>query len=305
MMRMAVAQTELPFPLLRRGKVRDVYDVGEDRLLIVATDRISAFDVVMPQPIPDKGAVLTQITAWWLQHGGPFAPNHMIAVSDDEIEAAVPTLADTREIWSARAMLVQRTEPVAFECVVRGYIAGSAWKEYNQHGTLAGERLPPGLVESARLDPPIFSPATKAESGHDENVSFARVREVLGERTAETLRARSLAIYAQGQTVAEGAGIIIADTKFEFGYARNGELLLIDEVLTPDSSRFWPRETYQPGRAQPSLDKQPVRDYLEKLVERGEWNKQPPAPDLPDDVIAATRERYRELFRRMTGRELW
>ncbi|HEY0810731.1 MAG TPA: phosphoribosylaminoimidazolesuccinocarboxamide synthase, partial [Longimicrobiales bacterium] len=288
MTRTAIAQTKLPFPLVRRGKVRDVYDVGDNRLLIVATDRISAFDVVMPQPIPDKGAVLTQITAWWLQHGGPFAPNHLIAVADDEIESEVPKLADTRDVWHQRAMLVQRTQPVQFECVVRGYISGSAWKEYRESGTLAGEPLPSGLTESARLESPIFSPATKAEEGHDENVPFEQVRKGLGDEVAEALRDRSLAIYNAGRTIAENAGIIIADTKFEFGRAADGELILIDEVLTPDSSRFWPQETYQAGRPQPSLDKQPVRDYLEKLVARGEWNKQPPAPDLPDDVVAAT-----------------
>lgn len=305
MMANAIAQTSLPFPLLRRGKVRDVYDVGDARLLIVATDRISAFDVVMPQPIPDKGAVLTQITTWWLEHGGAFSPNHLIASRDDEIERTVPELGATREIWSRRAMLVQRTEPVAFECVVRGYISGSAWKEYREQGTLAGEPLPTGLRESDRLDPPIFSPATKAETGHDENVTFEHMRDALGSAAAEELRSRSLAIYEAGRNYAETAGIIIADTKFEFGFAADGRLLLIDEVLTPDSSRFWPKETYRAGGPQPSLDKQPVRDYLEQLVARGQWNKQPPGPDLPDDVVAATSERYRELYRRMTGRLLW
>ena len=301
----AIAQTALPFPLLRRGKVRDVYDVGDDRLLIVATDRISAFDVVMNQPIPDKGAVLTQITAWWLQHGGSFAPNHMIAVSDREIETQVPQLADSRAEWSQRAMLVRRTQPLPFECVVRGYISGSAWKEYKESGTLAGEELPEGLQESDRLEAPIFSPATKAENGHDENVPFDEVRKGLGDKVAEELRTRSLAIYGAGLRIAERANIIIADTKFEFGHDTDGTLLLIDEVMTPDSSRFWPKESYQRGRGQPSLDKQPVRDYLESLVARGEWNKQAPAPDLPEDVIQATSERYRELFRRMTGRSLW
>ncbi len=301
----AIAQTSLPFPLVRRGKVRDVYDVGDDRLLIVATDRISAFDVVMPQPIPDKGAVLTQITAWWLAQGGPFAPHHLISADDDEIEREVPELAASRATWSRRAMLVQRTEPVAFECVVRGYIAGSAWKEYREAGTLAGEALPRGLRESDRLPEPIFSPATKAETGHDENVSFDVMRRSLGDEVAQALRARSLAIYAQGSSIAEQNGIIIADTKFEFGFAANGELLLIDEVLTPDSSRFWPQATYRAGGPQPSLDKQPVRDYLETLVAQGRWNKQAPAPDLPAEVVQATTERYRELYRRMTGRELW
>jgi phosphoribosylaminoimidazole-succinocarboxamide synthase len=300
-----IVETALSFPLVRRGKVRDVYDVGEERLLIVATDRISAFDVVMPQPIPDKGAVLTQITAWWLQHGGSFAPNHMIASSDNEIEAQVPLLRGSREAWSQRAMLVRRTQPVAYECVVRGYIAGSAWKEYQESGTLAGEELPPGLRESDRLEAPIFSPATKAETGHDENVSFEQVRRGLGDDVAERLRERSLALYSAGLRIAERAGIIIADTKFEFGHDKDGQLLLIDEVMTPDSSRFWPKESYRAGGPQPSLDKQPVRDYLEQLVARGEWNKQAPAPDLPAAVIEATSERYRELFRRMTGRSLW
>ncbi|HEX6062947.1 MAG TPA: phosphoribosylaminoimidazolesuccinocarboxamide synthase [Longimicrobiales bacterium] len=301
----AIAETALPFPLLRRGKVRDVYDVGDDRLLIVATDRISAFDVVMTQPIPDKGAVLTQITAWWLQHGGSFAPNHMIASSDKDIETQVPQLRESREEWSQRAMLVRRTQPVAFECVVRGYIAGSAWKEYQESGMLAGEALPEGLRESDRLETPIFSPATKAETGHDENVAFGEMRRALGSELAEELRDRSLAIYGAGLRIAERAGIIIADTKFEFGHDTNGKLLLIDEVMTPDSSRFWPKESYYAGGPQPSLDKQPVRDYLETLVAGGEWNKQAPAPDLPDEVIKATSERYRELFRRMTGRSLW
>jgi phosphoribosylaminoimidazole-succinocarboxamide synthase len=299
-----IAQTSLPFPLLRRGKVRDVYAVGGSQLLIVATDRISAFDVVMPQPIPDKGIVLTQLTAWWLQHGGSFTPHHLLASTDSEIEAAVPALRSSGDIWSRRAMLVQRTQPVAFECVVRGYLSGSAWQEYKHSGTLAGEPLPVGLRESDRLETPIFSPATKAETGHDENVPFAYMRKALGNAAAEELRSRSLAIYGAGRRIAEEAGIIIADTKFEFGYAADGRLLLIDEVLTPDSSRFWPRESYRAGGPQPSLDKQPVRDYLESLVARGEWNKQAPAPQLPPDVITATSQRYRELFWRMTGREL-
>jgi phosphoribosylaminoimidazole-succinocarboxamide synthase len=258
----------------------------------------------MPQPIPDKGIVLTQITAWWLQRGGAFAPNHFLSVDNVEITAAVPRIAQAGAQWHHRAMLVRRTAPVAFECVVRGYLSGSAWAEYKVSGTLAGEPLPIGLLESARLDEPIFSPATKAEEGHDENVPFQRVVADAGEDLAHTLRDRSLAIYSQGRAVAEAAGIIIADTKFEFGLI-NDELLLIDEVLTPDSSRFWPLETYVPGGPQPSLDKQPVRDYLETLVAQGKWNKQAPGPDLPGVVIEATTERYRELYRRMTGTELW
>jgi phosphoribosylaminoimidazole-succinocarboxamide synthase len=297
-----VARTALPLPLVARGKVRDVYDAGDDRLLIVATDRISAFDVVLPQPIPHKGAVLTQITAWWLARLGPeIGPNHLISADPDAIAAAVPGIAAHRDVWARRAMLVRRTRVVPVECVVRGYISGSAWKEYREAGTLAGEPLPAGLVESQRLDPPIFSPATKAERGHDENITFAHVRKALGDALAEELRSRSLTIYRRGRDIAEGAGIILADTKFEFGRLPDGALLLIDEVLTPDSSRFWPAASYAPGRGQPSLDKQPVRDYLDGLVRAGAWNREPPGPDLPADVIRETSARYVDVFRRLTG----
>ncbi len=300
----AIGTTELPLPLVRRGKVRDVYDAGDDRLLIVATDRISAFDVVLPQPIPFKGAVLTQVTAWWLEQLGDIVSNHLLSARPEVIEAAVPALADSRDEWIGRAMLVRRTDVVPIECVVRGYLSGSAWSEYRKSGTLAGEPLPEGLVESARLDPPIFSPATKAEEGHDENITFARMSELVGAELAERLRSVSLAVYERGRAVAEQAGMIVADTKFEFGHDASGELLLIDEVLTPDSSRFWPAETYATGRGQPSLDKQPVRDYLDALTTSGAWNKAPPAPDLPDSVVRETSERYRALFRRLTGRTL-
>jgi phosphoribosylaminoimidazole-succinocarboxamide synthase len=300
-----IARTDLPLPLLHRGKVRDVYDAGDARLLIVATDRISAFDVVLPQPIPDKGRVLTQLTAWWLARLGDITPNHMITADPDAIAEAVPALADSRAIWEGRAMLVRRTKVVPIECVVRGYISGSAWKEYRKSGTLAGEPLPDGLVESQRLDPPIFSPATKAEVGeHDENITFARMRETAGAALADDLRRRSLDIYSRGRDVAERAGIILADTKFEFGAAPDGTILLIDEVLTPDSSRFWPGETYSPGRGQPSLDKQPVRDYLDGLAKKGEWNGEAPGPELPPEVVQATSDRYRAVFRRLTGFEL-
>jgi phosphoribosylaminoimidazole-succinocarboxamide synthase len=297
----AVGRTELPLPLVARGKVRDVYAVGDDRLLIVATDRISAFDVVLPQPIPHKGAVLTQLTAWWLARIGDITPNHLISADADEIERAVPELAGTREIWERRAMLVHRAKVVPIECVVRGFISGSAWSEYRKRGTLAGETLPEGLRESQRLDPPIFSPATKAETGHDENITFAQMREVVGGQLADELRRRSLAIYERGRDIAADADIILADTKFEFGTLPDGTLVLIDEVLTPDSSRFWPKESYEAGRGQPSLDKQPVRDFLETLVSAGKWNKEPPPPDLPDDVVTTTSERYRDVFRRLTG----
>jgi phosphoribosylaminoimidazole-succinocarboxamide synthase len=300
----AIGQTDLPFPLVRRGKVRDVYDVGDDRLLIVATDRISAFDVVLAQPIPDKGMVLTQLTAWWLARLGDSGPNHLLSADPDAIVDAAPDLAATRDVWGGRAMLVRRTEVVPIECVVRGYISGSAWKEYRTAGTLAGEPLPDGLIESQRLDPPIFSPSTKAEEGHDENITFARMKDEVGVELAEELKRRSLAIYGRGRDVAETAGIILADTKFEFGRRPDGTLLLIDEVLTPDSSRFWPGETYAPGRGQPSLDKQPVRDYLADLKKRGEWNGEAPGPELPASVVNETSERYRAVFRRLTGFEL-
>ena len=303
-MSIAVDRTQLPLPLVARGKVRDVYAVGADRLLIVATDRISAFDVVLPQPIPHKGAVLTQLTAWWLTQIADITPNHLISSDPEEIARAVPELAETREIWGRRSMLVKRARVVPIECVVRGFISGSAWSEYRKGGTLAGEPLAPGLRESQRLDPPIFSPATKAETGHDENITFAQMREQVGAELANELKRRSLAIYERGRDVAAQAGIILADTKFEFGTLPDGTLVLIDEVLTPDSSRFWPKESYEVGRGQPSLDKQPVRDFLEGLVGAGRWNKEPPPPDLPDDVVHTTSDRYRAVFKRLTGYSL-
>ena len=300
----AIARTQLPLPLVARGKVRDVYAVGDDRLLIVATDRISAFDVVLPQPIPFKGAVLTQLTAWWLARLAGVTPNHLISADPDRIASDVPILEPSYDVWAARSMLVRRTRVVPIECVVRGYLSGSAWKEYRASGTLAGEPLPGGLVESERLDPPIFSPATKAETGHDENITFARMRTEVGADLADELRRRSLAIFARGRQITDRAGIILADTKFEFGTLPDGTLILIDEVLTPDSSRFWPGDNYQAGRSQPSLDKQPVRDHLEQLVAEGRWNREPPAPDLPDDVVRSTSERYRDVFRRLTGYDI-
>ncbi|MGH7466427.1 MAG: phosphoribosylaminoimidazolesuccinocarboxamide synthase [Longimicrobiales bacterium] len=300
----AISRTALPFPLLRRGKVRDVYDVGGDRLLIVATDRISAFDVVLPQPIPLKGYVLTQITAWWLDQLQAADPHHLISVEVGPILEEVPELDASVDVWRGRAMLVNATQPLPIECVVRGYLSGSAWQEYGKHGTLAGEPLATGLTESARLDPPIFSPATKAEEGHDQNITFTEVERTVGPERAAQLRARSLALYAEARRRAEQSGIIIADTKFEFGLHARGQLLLIDEVLTPDSSRFWPSVDYRPGRAQASFDKQPVRDYLETLTRAGDWNKQPPAPELPEQVVHATSERYRQVYERLTGQRL-
>jgi phosphoribosylaminoimidazole-succinocarboxamide synthase len=300
----AVERTDLPLPLVARGKVRDVYAVGDERLLIVATDRISAFDVVLPQPIPDKGAVLTQLTAWWLARLGDITANHLISADPHAMVEAAPELASSKAAWGGRAMLVHRAEVVPFECVVRGYLAGSAWGEYRRHGTLAGEPLPPGLRESERLDPPVFSPATKAQAGHDENIAFSRMRAAVGADIADELKRRSLAVYERGRDIAETAGIILADTKFEFGTMADGRLVLIDEVMTPDSSRFWPQETYAAGRGQPSLDKQPVRDYLEELVAAGSWDKAPPPPLLPESVLDATADRYRTVFRRLTGFEL-
>ncbi|MDA0328374.1 MAG: phosphoribosylaminoimidazolesuccinocarboxamide synthase [Gemmatimonadetes bacterium] len=296
-----IHNSHLDLTLLHRGKVRDVYEVDADTLLMVASDRVSAFDVVLPQPVPLKGEVLTLITAWWLEQLEDTVPHHLIAVDPDRIVARHPDLAASRDLWARRSMLVHRTKPVMVECVVRGYISGSAWKEYRQGGTLAGEALAMGLKESERLDPSIFSPATKAAVGeHDENITFGQAKEVLGDELAERLRDLSLRIYGHGRDVAEKSDIILADTKFEFGFDRSGGLLLIDEVLTPDSSRFWPKESYGIGRGQPSLDKQPIRDWLETI----DWNKSPPPPDLPDHVIQATSDRYQDVFKRLTGTSL-
>jgi phosphoribosylaminoimidazole-succinocarboxamide synthase len=299
-----VVESALPLPLLRRGKVREVYEVDADRLLMVASDRLSAFDVVMAEPVPDKGAVLTQISAFWFQTLRAANPHHCLSADADAIVAAVPALGPHRAALAGRAMLVARTEPVLFECVVRGYLSGSAWKEYRMTGTLAGEPLPSGLRESDRFTPAIFSPATKADVGHDENVTFERVVQGLGPDLAAQLKARSLALYTEAQAYAAERGIIIADTKFEFGLAGDGRLLLIDEVLTPDSSRFWPADRYEPGHGQPSFDKQPVRDFLDSLRRAGQWNGEAPPPPLPPEVVRSTTERYREIFHRLTGHAL-
>jgi len=294
----------LPLPLIRRGKVREVYQLDADLLLLVASDRISAFDVIMREPVPDKGIVLTQLSAWWFQQLADVAPSHFVTSNTDDIIARHRGLEPHRLDLAGRTMLVKRTEPVRFECVVRGYLAGSAWAEYRTDGTLAGEPLPEGLVESGPLAEPIFSPATKAESGHDENVTFATMSQALGTELANRLRAVSLDLYHAGRQLAAKAGIIVADTKFEFGIDDRGRLLLIDEILTPDSSRFWPEDEYQPGAAQPSFDKQPVRDYLAGLRDEGIWNGQAPPPPLPAEVVESTAQRYRHIYQRLTGQPL-
>ena len=298
----AIRETALPLPLLMRGKVRDVYEVDADTLLLVATDRMSAFDVVMREPIPFKGAVLTQITAWWLGqlHG---VRHHMVSADVDEIIARVPALTDAhRGALAGRAMLTLRATVYPIECVVRGYLAGSGWLEYRDHGTLAFEPIPTGLVESDRLPAPRFTPATKAESGHDENISRAQAAERLGPVAAE-LERLSLHLYQQGSAIAEPRGIIIADTKFEFG-ERGGEIILIDEVMTPDSSRFWGADSYRPGSTPPSFDKQPLRDYLAAERRAGRWSGEAPPPPLPAEVVAATSARYLDAFHRITGTPL-
>ncbi|HEV8214649.1 MAG TPA: phosphoribosylaminoimidazolesuccinocarboxamide synthase [Gemmatimonadaceae bacterium] len=302
---MTIAQLEpLPLRHLRRGKVREVYVVDDDRLLLVATDRVSAFDVVMAEPIPYKGAVLTQITAWWLRQFGNEVHNHLLSSDADEIIELVPALAPRRADIVGRAMLCRRTTVFPIECVVRGYLSGSAWKEYREHGTLAGERLAPGLRESDRLDPPLFSPATKAEAGHDENITIGQMAGVVGTDIARELERLSRLVYERGRAIAAERGIIIADTKFEFGRDADGRITLIDEVLTPDSSRFWPAERYQPGRSQPSFDKQPLRDYLDAERRAGRWNGEAPPPPLPPEVVHATSARYLDAFRRITGSDL-
>ena len=300
----ALKESRLPLPLLRRGKVREVYEVDSGHLLLVASDRVSAFDVVMREAIPRKGAVLTQISAFWFERLAPVFPSHYVTARSADILARVPSLADYGAEIAGRAMLVRRTVPVPFECVVRGYLSGSAWAEYRDRGTLAGEALPRGLEESAPLDPPLFSPATKAESGHDENVTIDRMAEALGRELTARLREASFAVYRAGRDHAASRGIIIADTKFEFGTADDGTLLLIDEVMTPDSSRFWPAERYAPGRSQPSFDKQPLRDFLAGLRTAGRWNGEAPPPTLPPEVVDATSRRYLEAFRLITGRDL-
>jgi len=296
--------SDLPLPRIGRGKVRDLYAVGEDRVLLLTTDRISAFDVVMAETIPMKGAVLTQISAWWFNELEGVVHHHMISADADEIIAEVPALRGHRSSLAGRAMLCRRTTVFPIECVIRGYLSGSAWKEYAQQGTLAGEKLATGLLESGKLDPPIFSPATKAETGHDENITIARMREILGGEVTDTLESMTRAVYTLGEKISRDQGIIIADTKFEFGRAKDGRVILIDEVMTPDSSRFWATDVYKPGQPQPSFDKQPLRDYLDIERRAGRWDGEAPPPPLPASVVEATSKRYVEAYRRITGHEL-
>ncbi|HZF01396.1 MAG TPA: phosphoribosylaminoimidazolesuccinocarboxamide synthase [Methylomirabilota bacterium] len=291
-----VLQLDLPgIKKLKSGKVREVFDLG-DKLLFVASDRISAFDVIMPNGIPRKGEVLTQISYFWFAQTESFQPNHLLSRADEPLPENLKPFADK---IARRSMVVKKCQPLAIECVVRGYLAGSGWKEYQKSQTVCGIKLPSGLKESSELPEPIFTPATKAETGHDENISFDEARKIVGDDIAEQARAASLKIYNFARDYARQRGIIIADTKFEFGLF-DGKLILIDEVLTPDSSRFWPADKYVPGKSQPSFDKQFVRDYLETL----DWKKTPPGPKLPDDVVAKTSATYLEAYERLTGRKL-
>src|ERR1700743_2042963 len=296
--------SDLPLPRIGRGKVRDIYAVGEDRVLLLTPDRISAFDVVMAETIPMKGAVLTQISAWWFAQLENIVPHHMISADADGIIEQVPALRDHRASLAGRAMLCKRTTVFPIECVIRGYISASAWKKYAASGTLAGEKLPAGLLESAKLEPSIFSPATKAESGHDENITVGRMRQILGDEVTAKLESMTRAVYTLGEKVSREHGIIIADTKFEFGRDRDGRIILIDEGITPASSGLWAAEVYKPGHPQPSFDKQPLRDYLDSERRAGRWNGDAPAPPLPASVVDATSTRYLEAYRRVTRAEL-
>jgi phosphoribosylaminoimidazole-succinocarboxamide synthase len=292
-----VETTLADLQLLRRGKVRDVYAVDEDRLLIVATDRISAFDSVSPTPIERKGEVLTALSRFWFAKLGHVVPNHLLTTDIDEMPDVVRNHANELR---GRSMLVRRTEVFPVECVVRGYLSGSGWKDYQRTGQVCGHQLPAGLRESEKLAAPIFTPATKAETGHDENISEQQMADIVGGETTEFLRDVSLRIYQEASDYARSREIIIADTKFEFGRDRDGRIILIDEVLTPDSSRFWPMDNYQVGKSQASFDKQFVRDYLESV----KWDKQPPAPTLPPEVAAATTARYLEAYELLVGEKL-
>ena len=291
----AVDKTELPFKLFKRGKVRDIYEI-DDNLLIVATDRISAFDFVLPDPIPNKGIYLTQLSIFWFEKMKNIVDNHLIS---GDVEDFPDELKDYRDVLDKRSMLVTKTEVIPVECIVRGYLSGSGWKEYREKGEICGVKLPKGLRESEKLDEPIFTPTTKAEKGHDMPITFEQLKDMVGKETAEKLRDLSIEIYEKARDYAYQRGIIIADTKFEFG-VKDGEIILVDELLTPDSSRFWPLDKYEPGKPQPSFDKQYVRDYLTSTG----WDKNSPPPQLPEEVIRETEKKYREAFERLTGRKL-
>ncbi|MFI5253271.1 MAG: phosphoribosylaminoimidazolesuccinocarboxamide synthase [Bacteroidota bacterium] len=291
-----IYETNFPkLKFLKRGKVRDIYDLGE-HLLIVATDRLSAFDVIMPQPIPYKGKVLTQISNYWFKMIEDIIANHIVSANVDEFP---PECLPYKEQLRGRSILVKKTKPLAVECVVRGYISGSGWNDYRKNGAICGIKLPPGLVESQKLPEPIFTPATKADLGHDENINFEETVKIIGKEQAEIAREKTIAIYKRGVEIAAKKGIIIADTKMEFG-VYNGKLIIIDELLTPDSSRFWPQSSYQPGKAQDSYDKQFVRDYLLAI----KFNKQPPGPMLPQEVITKTSALYRAALKQLTGKDV-
>lgn len=283
------------YPLFRRGKVRDVYDLG-DRLLMIASDRISAFDVVMSEPIPEKGALLTQIAAYWFEQLAHIVPNHVISMDVDTLDACT---AEEKEMLRGRSMIVRKTSPLPVECVVRGYLSGSGWKEYQASQTVCGIALPSGYVESSKLSEPIFTPATKAEEGHDENISFDVAAKILGDDVANTVRNYSIALYNAASELVASKGLILADTKFEFGIDDSGQIILIDEALTPDSSRYWLAESYAPGTLQMNFDKQMLRDWLETTS----WDKTPPPPTLPEDVIRGTRAKYVEAYERITGQQ--
>lgn len=292
-----LSQSDIPqAKLIKRGKVRDIYE-ADGYLLILATDRISAFDVVLPNPIPYKGYVLNQISVFWFRFLKDIVESHFIT---DDVNLFPDIFKESYEQVVYRSMLVKKAKPLPVECIVRGYISGSAWKDYKKSGFVCGVKLPEGLRESDKLNEPIFTPSTKAESGHDENITFEKVVDLIGKELAEKVRDLSLEIYTKAEKYARERGIIIADTKFEFGLDENDNLILIDEVLTPDSSRFWPLSEYEPGKSQPSFDKQYVRDYLESL----NWDKQPPAPELPEEVVKKTSEKYLEAYRLLTGEDL-
>ena len=296
---MPVMYTDLP-GLIHRGKVRDTYELDKNTMLLVATDRISAFDVVLPTGIPEKGKVLNSLSAFWFQRTDFLCPNHYLSMADDpEARAKYPLVADLPSDLAQQAMVVRRAERIDIECIVRGYLAGSAWAEYRKGGTVFGRLMPPGLQEGQRLDKPLFTPTTKAEEGHDENMPISQVVEMVGPQLAEELETQSIAIYNHCLEYALSRGILLADTKLEFGLV-GGRLTVIDEMLTPDSSRFWDAEGYQPGRSQPNFDKQFVRDWLDGQG----WDHEPPAPELPEDVVGMTTQRYVEVYRRLTGQDL-